>query len=231
MNNTALPQNILEKMETFQASKAVFLDWKGKYEDLRATASNQNEMAQAADLEAEQYGEELRGLVRDLVRAESGDKDTINAISGKKETAINLAAEHRAYAADLVAEAEAMKDNGVLLAQDYLSDRAKAIQSFVDSQFNEILGSIEGQILTAAKLKAWGYKVMQNNTGSGTITDTVFQDIGNYFKGKMAGFEIDKAADPTLSMLSEPANISPFSMNDFSNPLALVRIKNKQAKG
>jgi hypothetical protein len=226
-NDNTLPAGVQGKIEDFKSAQTLFFDWKGKFSDLLDKAKNQTALAEAAETEAEQHQEALRNLVRDLVRAESGNKDEVNTLSAKLETARSLAAEHRSFAADLNAEAESLKNQGLIAAQDYYDTQKKALASYADHQFEAILNSIDEQLLRAIALKAWSYRIVGNNPGEGTLIHTAINSIGSHFKNRLSGYELDKTTDETIAMLAPQINIKPFTKLDFSDPLYMARMRQK----
>jgi hypothetical protein len=215
-NEKTLPANVQENIEAFKSAKAVFLDWQGKYNDLQAKAQNQTALAEAAEAEAEQHNKALRSMVRDLVRAEAGDKDTVNALTAKQETARSLAAEHRAFAADLLAEAESLKLHGLIAADAYYRARNKAVSDYSDFQLGEILSGIEEQFFRAVGVKSLSYCVAWGRpNGYQDAMDKAIDDAVKYFKTRMVGLKLDNMADANLDMLAMPAKIRPFTARDL----------------
>lgn len=219
MEPLQLPPEISAKIEAFKTSKAAFLEWREQYRDLETKAANQTALAEAAEAEANQHQEALRAMVRDLVRAEAGDKEAVNTLDGKAETARSLAAEHRAYAADLLAEAENFKLTGFAAANKYLNTKDAAIVAYTDYHFKEILREIEGPLLKAIQLRIWFHQMKGDIEQGNDITRQSILDVGKHLNRDTLNAGIDSADNETLDLLQQKTGVWPFAMKDFNNPL------------
>lgn len=222
MNIDHLPEETKQQIGAFLSAQEAFKQWRETFADLQDKASKQDALAETAEAEAEQHKEALRGLARDLVRAEAGDKEALTGLSGRKETAVALAAEHRAFAADLRAQADAMKPQGMLAARRCWDSRNSAIRGYADSEFQTILSGIEEQLVRAINLKLWAYQATEEDKQEDP-KGAVIADLFGMLKGKMGlpgGFGSSAAVH---SLLSEIPDIEPITRSEISSPIQISR--------
>lgn len=200
MQTIPIPPEVQAKIDAFTASKAAFLELQSRQSDLETQAANQTALAETAEAEANQHQETLRGLVRDMVRSETGDREAVSALAAKVETARTLAAEHRSFAADLLAEAEEVKSQSLKARDEAISNKKKALTAYANFQFKAILGSIEQPLLKAMSFRLHYYKV-NGNYSADNIHDSFVFDIGKYIKPKFSGHQVN-GEDEILSLLT-----------------------------
>jgi cell fate (sporulation/competence/biofilm development) regulator YlbF (YheA/YmcA/DUF963 family) len=226
-----LPTEIQTKIETFKDSKATFQDWQTKYQELQTQAQNQIAMAETAEADAVQHSEQLRTLVRDLVRAEAGDKSAATELAGSAEISRSLAAEHRAFADELLAQAEKSRNEGLVLASFCRSDQRAAITGYADFYFDQVIDAIDEQVIKALKLKELSFTIgFSNNYEETNAMGAAFLCMKERLSERLKKYKLDKSSDETLSLLGENFSYAPIKTSELNDTLGVIKAKQKLVK-